>query len=67
MAVTPIQIVIVDDSRLYRKAICSILQKVTHLQVVAEAEDGLAGIMAVEKHRPRVVLMDINMRSSTGR
>jgi two-component system response regulator DegU len=61
MIATPIQIVIVDDSRLYRNAICTILQKKPNLQVVAEAEDGLAAIMAVEKHRPRVVLMDINM------
>jgi two-component system response regulator DegU len=61
MIATPIQIVIVDDSRLYRNAICNILQKKPNLQVVAEAEDGLAAILAVEKHRPRVVLMDLNM------
>jgi two-component system response regulator DegU len=59
--VIPIQIVVVDDSRLYRKTLCSILQRKSNLQVVAEAEDGLAAILAVEKHRPHVVLMDINM------
>jgi DNA-binding NarL/FixJ family response regulator len=57
----PIRIVIVDDSQLYRKTISSVLQKKLNLQVVAEAEDGLSGIQAVEKHRPCVVLMDISM------
>ena len=61
MAATPTRIVIVDDSQLYRRTIYSILQKRTGLQVVAEAGDGLAGIQAVEKHKPDVVLMDINM------
>jgi len=61
MAATPLRIVVVDDSPLYRKTICGILQRKENLQVVAEAEDGLAGVQAVEKHRPDVVLMDISM------
>lgn len=61
MAATPTRIVIVDDSQIYRKTICSILQKRTNLLVVAEAENGLAAIQAVEKYRPGVVLMDISM------
>ena len=66
MAATPIRIVIVDDSQIYRKAICGILQKENNLQVVAEAEDGLAAIQAVEKHRPGIVLMDISMLVLSG-
>ena len=61
MATTPIRIVIVDDNKFFRKTVCSILQKKTNLQVVAEAEGGLAAIQAVKNHRPEVVLMDINM------
>ena len=61
MAATPIRIVIVDDSQVYRQTICRILQKKSNLQIVAEAENGLAAIQAVETHRPGVVLMDINM------
>jgi chemotaxis response regulator CheB len=66
MAATPIRIIIVDDSQIYRKAICGILQKETNLQVVAEAEDRLAAIQAVEKHRPGIVLMDISMLVLSG-
>jgi DNA-binding NarL/FixJ family response regulator len=61
MGATPIRIVIVDDSQVYRKTICSILKKEPGLRIVGEAEDGLAAIQAVETHRPGVVLMDISM------
>ena len=66
MATTPIRIVIVDDNKFFRKTVCSILQKKTNLQVVAEAEGGLAAIQAVKNHRPEVVLMDINMPAPDG-
>jgi DNA-binding NarL/FixJ family response regulator len=61
MAATPIRIVVVDDSPLYRGVVCNMLEKQPNLQVVAEAEDGLEAIQAVEKHRPDVVLMDVSM------
>jgi two-component system, NarL family, nitrate/nitrite response regulator NarL len=63
---TPIRIVIADENRLYRETICSILQTKPNFQVVAEAEDGLATIQAVQKHRPDVVLMDISMQVMNG-
>lgn len=66
MGAAPTRIVIVDDSQPYRKALCSILQKKTNLKVVAEAENGQAGIQAVEKHKPDVVLMDISMPVMNG-
>lgn len=61
METSPIRIVVVDDNQPYRKIIIGFLQAKPNLQVVAEAEDGLAAIQAVEKHRPDVVLMDIGM------
>ena len=61
MAATPIRIVVVDDSPLYRGVVCNMLENHLNLQVVAEAEDGLEAIQAVEKHRPDVVLMDVSM------
>jgi DNA-binding NarL/FixJ family response regulator len=57
----PFRIVVADDSLLFRVTICNILQKRANLQVVAEAENGLAAIQAVEKHKPDAVLMDISM------
>jgi DNA-binding NarL/FixJ family response regulator len=61
MEATSLRIVVVDDSPLYRGVVCNMLEKQPNLQVVAEAEDGLEAIQAVEKHRPDVVLMDVSM------
>ena len=61
MASTPLRIIVVDDSPLYRGTICNMLAKEPNLQVIAEAEDGLFAVQAVEKHKPDVVLMDVSM------
>ena len=61
MKVTPLRIVVADDSPLYRRTICNILEKQPNMQVVAEAGDGAYAIQAAAKHRPDVVLMDITM------
>jgi DNA-binding NarL/FixJ family response regulator len=61
MKITPVRIVVVDDSPLYRRTICNILEKQPNLLVVAEAGDGAYAIQVVKTHRPDVVLMDITM------
>jgi DNA-binding NarL/FixJ family response regulator len=61
MTAAPIRIVVVDDSPLYRRTICSILEKQPNLRVIAEAGDGAYAIQAAATHRPDVVLMDITM------
>jgi two-component system, NarL family, response regulator DegU len=66
MASTPLRIVVVDDSPLYRRTICNMLAKELNLQIVAEAEDGLYAVQAVEKHEPDVVLMDVSMPGING-
>jgi two-component system nitrate/nitrite response regulator NarL len=60
-AAAPLRIVVVDDSPQYRRVICNLLEKQPNMQVVAEAEDGLYAVQAVEKHKPDVVLMDVSM------
>ncbi|MGE5257298.1 MAG: response regulator transcription factor [Hyphomicrobiales bacterium] len=66
MTAAVLRVVVADDSALYRKTICNLLQQKVNLQVVAEAEDGLAAVRAVEKYRPDVVLMDISMPGVDG-
>jgi DNA-binding NarL/FixJ family response regulator len=61
MTATPIRIVVADDSPLYRRTICNVLEKQPNLRVVAEAEDGLSAVQAVEKHKPDAVMMDVSM------
>jgi DNA-binding NarL/FixJ family response regulator len=61
MEATPLRIVVVDDSPLYRGAVCNMLEKHPNLHVVAEAGDGHAAVQAVENLKPDVVLMDVSM------
>ena len=61
MATTPLRIVIAVVNQLYRETLAGIIQTKPSLQVVDEAEDGLAAVQAVEKHKPDVVLMAVSM------
>ena len=61
MTNTQLRIVVADHSPLYRKMVCSMLEKEPRLQVVAEAEDGLYALQAVERLKPDVVLLDVGM------
>ncbi len=54
------RIVLVDDQPLVRNGIASLLEARGHV-VVAEAGDGQAGLDAVRKARPELVLMDLRM------
>ncbi len=57
----PLRVVLVDDQQLVRAGIGFILSIEPGIEVVSEASNGELGLMAVEAHRPDVVLMDIRM------
>ena len=59
-------IVVVDDQELVRTGLRTILGSEPNLAVVAEAADGRAAIEIVHRHRPDVVLMDIQMPGLDG-
>jgi DNA-binding NarL/FixJ family response regulator len=61
-----IAILLVDDQRLMREGMRTLLSLEPGLQVVGEAADGRAGVEAALTLRPDVVLMDIRMPSMTG-
>jgi DNA-binding NarL/FixJ family response regulator len=58
---TPIRILIVDDQRILREGLRTLLGLESDFAVVAEAEDGQAALEQYAAHRPDVVLMDIRM------
>lgn len=60
------RIVIVDDHRLFREGVKRILQFEEQFEVVAEGADGKEALALVEKHRPDIVIMDINMPHTNG-
>ena len=61
-----IRVLLVDDHKLFRAGIRSLLQAVSGVEVVAEAGDGREGLRLIEAHRPDVVLMDIMMPGLNG-
>jgi len=57
----PIRILVVDDHKIVRQGIVSLLNTVADLQVVAEAADGQEAIDAHRLHKPDVTLMDLRL------
>jgi len=64
--VDPIQVLLVDDHKLVRAGIRSLLEKLSAIEVVAEAGDGLEALLQVAEHHPQVVLMDIAIPKLNG-
>ncbi len=61
-----IRVLIADDHALLREGLRRILEMEPDLCVVAEAGDGETAVALATKHRPDVVLMDINMPGGGG-
>ena len=61
-----IRILIVDDQRLMREGLATLLELEDDLEIAAEAEDGQAALDRYEALRPDVVLMDIRMPRMDG-
>ena len=59
------KVLIVDDAAFMRMMLKDILQK-NDFEVVAEAENGKAGVAAYQKHKPDIVTMDITMPEMNG-
>ena len=56
-----VRVVVADDQPLARAGLRKLLEVDPAITVVAEAEDGLGAVAAVERTRPDLVLMDIRM------
>ncbi len=61
-----IRIVVVDDHVLFRRGLVSLLADMSEFEVVGEAGNGLEAMDVVQKTRPEIVLMDINMPRMDG-
>ena len=61
-----IKIVIVDDQRLMREGLKTILSIEKDMEVIALAENGKTALEKIEEEKPDIVLMDINMPVMNG-
>jgi CheY-like chemotaxis protein len=64
-ACVPDAILIVDDNPRFRRRARRLLEGVGY-EVVAEAGDGAAALEAARRHRPAVVLLDIQLPDMSG-
>ena len=62
----PIRICLVDDQRLMRDGLRTLLELEEDFEVIGEAEDGLAAVKLYADLSPDVVLMDIRMPGIDG-
>lgn len=56
-----IRILLCDDQPLFREALRTLLSLQPDFEIVGEAANGIEAIQLAEKHRPTVVLMDLQM------
>lgn len=61
-----VRVVLVDDSPEFRHLVGLVLRRDERFALVAEADDGVAGVAAVEDHRPDLVVTDLQMPGMDG-
>jgi two-component system chemotaxis response regulator CheB len=65
-ASTTARVVVVDDSAFYRQALVMMLKEIPGVEVVGTATDGLEAIQAVNKYRPTLITLDLEMPRMDG-
>jgi two-component system, LytTR family, response regulator len=63
---TALRVLIVDDTRLARQELRTLLAELADVECIGEADDVPAAQQAIAKLRPDLVLLDIQMPSGTG-
>src|SRR6202795_4363043 len=63
---SPVRVLVVDDSALMRKLIPQILQTDSSIEVVGTAMDGNFGLRKIEDLKPQVVTLDLEMPGMGG-
>ena len=58
--------IIIDDERLAREELKSILQEYTEIEVIGEAQNGDEGIELAESLKPDLIFLDVSMPGMTG-
>ncbi|MEO7652092.1 MAG: response regulator transcription factor [Bryobacteraceae bacterium] len=62
----PYSVLVVDDHKIVRDGIKTILERTTDFRVIAEAEDGSDAVQICKRTHPDLVLMDIGLPGMNG-
>lgn len=62
----PIRVVLVEDHQIVREGLRALLEGQDDIEVVAEADNGQAGVELVREFRPHVAVLDLNMPKLDG-
>ena len=60
------RVLVVEDSELFRRFVCSRLGERAELQVIGEASDGLEAVQKAEELQPDLILLDIGLPRLNG-
>ena len=62
----PIYVLLADDHAVVRAGIRQFLDHAPDITVIAEADDGAMAMQLIERHKPDVAVLDIQMPKATG-
>ncbi len=62
----PVRVLLVDDSRVHRTALASLLNRAADVDLIGVAGDGEEGVLLAQRLRPDVILMDVQMPKLDG-
>ena len=66
MAVETYKVVVIDDHPLFRRGVVQLMSLSDELEVIAEAGDYESALVAVRNGNPDLVLLDLNMKHTSG-
>jgi two-component system, chemotaxis family, protein-glutamate methylesterase/glutaminase len=66
MNVSPLRVLVVDDSALYRKVVRSVLEELPNVDVIGQAQNGRLALDRIIADRPDVITLDMEMPELDG-
>lgn len=60
------KVILIDDEPLARSVVAEYLQSYSHLEVVAQCDNGLEGLKAIQQHKPDLIFLDVQMPRING-
>ncbi len=63
---TPIKVLVVDDTIIYRKIVSDVLKEIPGVKVIGTAQNGKIALSMIEKLKPDLITLDVEMPEMNG-